>query len=270
MVIEAQNIIKDLVEYRKYLVIKGYKKSTIKYLMANVKEYVDYQSQHKTTLQEYFSYLENRINKNNPQLKLSNSSLNGIIYSLEKYFHYLEFVKNQEQINQKVATYKEEHPAIDYLTAEEVQNLFKAIKSPRDRLIACCLYHLGLRASEAVNLKKSDIDLKNKLVFIIKSKTGYQRYVPMNKTAQTIIKEYLKNHHTDYLLTGIRGPLKVNSLSRIIKKYVQAAKIKKRVYAHLLRHSVATHLLHQGMELEKIAQFLGHRNMDSTQRYTHF
>ncbi|QYS87803.1 tyrosine-type recombinase/integrase [Flavobacterium oreochromis] len=109
------------------------------------------------------------------------------------------------------------------------------------------------------------------MVFIAGSKTGHQRYVPINKTAKQILRNYLKLHIEYYLFKGVyKEQSNTHYLQKIVKKYAKEAGITKRVYPHLLRHSIATHLLQQGMQLEKIAQFLGHNSLDSTHRYTHF
>ena len=90
-----------------------------------------------------------------------------------------------------------------------------------------------------------------------------------------IFKSYLNQRNfskttTDFLLIGQRGKLKsVNSIETILKVITKNSGLQKRIYPHLLRHSIATHLLKNGMPLEKVSQFLGHKSIGSTQRYTH-
>jgi site-specific recombinase XerD len=268
MVIEDKNIIAKLLDYQKYLQIKNYQESSLKRLVAITKEYEYYQLSNPGSIKEYIDYLQNRNNRVNPKIKLAKSTINGHINGLKVYFTYREEVQGQKN-NQKLLYLKKELQAIDYLSIEEVQELFTKADL-REKAVIVCLYHLGLRASEAVNLKREHIDFSTNLVFIEKSKTKKKRYVPMNKTAQEILNKYLKTHQQDKALQGLFGDLVTNSLSKILKKLASKAGIKKRVYAHLLRHSIATHLLHQGMKIEQIAQFLGHSTVDSTQRYTHF
>ncbi len=72
------------------------------------------------------------------------------------------------------------------------------------------------------------------------------------------------------MLIGQRGKLKsVNSIETILKVITKNSGLQKRIYPHLLRHSIATHLLQNGMPLEKVSQFLGHKSIGSTERYTH-
>jgi site-specific recombinase XerD len=114
------------------------------------------------------------------------------------------------------------------------------------------------------------------LVFIRKSKTGYQRQVPISETLKTIFERYLQtrilffSRDNNYFLIGLKGKLTANgSIPQILNKLAKEAQISKRIHPHLLRHSIATHLLQNGMPLDKVSQFLGHKNIGSTQRYTH-
>jgi site-specific recombinase XerD len=257
-----------MIEYKKYLELIGYKKATIKYLSSIAKEYQEYTQNKTCTPLEYMSYLEHRKNKNNPSKTLSNSNLNTHIYGLKKYFEYLEKVEKRIVIA-PFLNYKVTPNSIDYLTIQEIKTLFKKAETLREKAILSCLYHLGLRASEASNLKIEDIDLKNNIAFISKTKTGHQRQIPINTTAQEILKKYINNREKGHLLLGLKGNLKSDAILGIVKKIARSTSIKKRVYAHLLRHSIATHLLNNGMELEKVSLFLGHKSLESTQRYTH-
>jgi site-specific recombinase XerD len=258
----------NLIQYKKYIELIGYKAQTIKYLYSIAKEYQEYTQDKNCTPLEYMQYLEQRKSKNDPSKTLSNSNLNAHIYGLKKYFEYLEKVENKIVIA-SFLNYKVTLNPIDYLTIAEIKTLFIKTQTIREEAILSCLYHLGLRASEASNLKIEDIDLKNNIAFISKTKTGYQRQVPINVTAQEILKKHIGNREKGYLLLGIKGNLKNHGILGVIKKIAKRTTIKKRVYPHLLRHSIATHLLQNGMELEKVSLFLGHKSLESTQRYTH-
>jgi site-specific recombinase XerD len=257
-----------MIAYKEHLELIGYKTSTINHLMTITKEYIDFNLNKQATSKEYIIYLENRKNKRNPNQKLSKSNLNFHIYGLKKYFAYLEKVENKTIIAEFL-NYKVVQKPIDYLTPEEVKILFKTAQDIRDKSILSCLYHLGLRASEASNLKIEDLDFRNNIAFISQSKTGYQRQIPINTTAQNILQKYITNREKGHLLLGIKGNLTSAGILGIVKKIARSTTIKKTVYPHLLRHSIATHLLQNGMELEKVSLFLGHKSIESTQRYTH-
>jgi site-specific recombinase XerD len=257
-------------EFRNYLQLKNYQKSTIKQYINRTKPFLEYQKNTNKTITEYYQELQTR--------NLKNSSLNSHLLALKSYTHFLKDTK-KEIFTTPVLRKKVVFEPIDFLTKEEIKTLFKSTqKRPdyhqRDQAVLGCLYHLALRASEAINLKIKDVDFENKLVFIEKSKTGHQRQVPMNESVTAIFKSFLNQRNNlnpnDYFLTGQRGKLKsVNSIETILKVITKQSGLEKRIYPHLLRHSIATHLLVNGMPLEKVSQFLGHKNIGSTQRYTH-
>ncbi len=253
-------------EFRAYLELKNYHKNTITDLLKSVKEYLDYNG----TPQDYLVYLSRRDNRQYPGKKLSPATLNNYIYGLKVYFNYLETTQ-QQHLPLKLLNYKITLKTIDVLTIKEVQLLFASATEARERAVLACLYHLGLRLSEASFLEPQDIDFKEQLVLIRKSKTGRQRQVPLSENACFVLKKYLhvRPDKGTSLLQGLKGNLTADGITQILRKIVQKSGITKKVYPHLLRHSIATHLLQSGMELEKVALFLGHRTMESTQRYTH-
>lgn len=265
-----------MIAYKKHLELIGYQPSTIYSLLYVAKEYLDYTAQKPCLMPDYLNYLSQRKNKNNPTKTLSKAQLNMHIYGLKKYFIYLERVENKT-ITDSFLSYKITQKPVIYLTLEEVKQLFEATKynprwQERDQAILACLYHLGLRVGEACNLKLEDINLENNTLLIKTSKTGFARQLPIPLNAQFIFNNYLEMNEiqpNDYFLQGLKKQINKQIIGRVLKNLKAKTTIKKRVYAHLLRHSIATQLLKNGMELEKISQFLGHRSMESTQKYTH-
>jgi site-specific recombinase XerD len=265
-----------MINYRQYLELIGYKASTIQTLQYIAGEYLNYVTQKPCTISDYLHYLAQRKNKNNPAKNLSNKHLNLHIYGLKKYFNYLEKVENKT-ITASFLNYKTTQKPIEYLTLEEIKQLFQAtIHNPqwhyRDQTILACLYHLGLRVGEACHLKVEDIHLETNILLVRTSKTGYPRQLPIAAHARMIFENYLENSDlqpNDYFLQGVNKKLNKQVISRVLAKLKVKTNIQKRIYPHLLRHSIATQLLQNGMEIEKISQFLGHRSLESTQIYTH-
>jgi site-specific recombinase XerD len=260
-------------EFSQFLQLKGYKASTIKNTIKVIKEYQTFvRSQPK---ENYLNYLKQRQNKNHPNQKLSLQTINSQIYCLKLYDKYLHF-KNEPGLKLNFLLNKLKPKKIETLTIEEIKQLFKATESrpkwaKRDKSVLVCLYHLGLRAGETANLKTEEINFEENWLLIANSKTGYQRQVPINPTAKAILEEYANeiNPENPFFIQGLKGKLQADSLLQIIKKLTQTAQIQKRVYAHLLRHSIATHLMHNGLDITQVSKFLGHRRLDSTERYTH-
>lgn len=265
-----------MIAYKKHLELIGYQSSTIQSLLYVAKEYLDYTAQKTCSIPDYLIYLAGRKNKNNSSKTLSKAQLNMHIYGLKKYFTYLEKVENKT-VTDSFLSYKITQKPIVYLTLEEIKSLFEATtQNPqwhyRDQAILACLYHLGLRVGEACNLKLEDISLENNVLLIKTSKTGFARQLPIPANAKVIFATYLEIstiQPNEYFLQGVNKQLNKQVIGRILGKLKAKTTIQKRIYPHLLRHSIATQLLKNGMEIEKISQFLGHRSLESTQKYTH-
>lgn len=168
-----------------------------------------------------------------------------------------------------------------FLNFDEVEKLLDAPDISdnlgyRDRLIFETLYSSGMRISELVNLKVTDIDLQRG-VMKVTGKGSKQRFVPLYDTLSEKLKGYLVIRHDYFVKQRDEGWLFLsrngNKLDReyifmLVKKYCEKAQIDKNVSPHTLRHSFATHLLTNGADLRTIQIFLGHSDLSTTQRYT--
>lgn len=265
-----------LTDYIQYLKVRNYQKNSIKHYCIQVKAFETYKARTGGNINDYYLHLQTKRDKN----KLKNSSLNSHLQSLK---NYCDFLKTTNRTTYTLPMLREKiiEEKIDYLSLEEIRKLFNSTESRpefmyRDQAVLGCLYHLGLRASEASNLLLKNVDMENNLVFIEKSKTGHQRQVPISATLKIIFQYYLNNrsffliHPNDHFLLGLNGKLGADAgISQILKKLNTIAQIKKKLHPHLLRHTIATHLYQNGMPLEKVSQFLGHKSIGSTERYTH-
>jgi site-specific recombinase XerD len=170
----------------------------------------------------------------------------------------------------------------DWLTSREVQCMYEAISDDvlgiRDRAMLAVYYGCGLRLSEGAALTLRDIIEDRRLVYVRQGKGYKERYVPMAGRNYREIQLYIAEGRpqlvqgpTDRLFigAGTGKPLDRQSLYIRVKRLVSVAGLTKRISTHTLRHSIATHLLQNGMKLERIAEFLGHSCVDSTQLYTH-
>jgi integrase/recombinase XerD len=171
----------------------------------------------------------------------------------------------------------------EFLNEEEVDKMLYAIdrSSPegeRNRAIVETLYSCGLRVSELVNLKISDLHLEEEYI-LVTGKGNKQRLIPIGRLARKHIGLYmekirphvpLKKGAEDILFLNRRG----NKLSRvmifnIIKDTAKKAGIKKTISPHSLRHSFATHLVEGGADLRAVQEMLGHESITTTEIYTH-
>ena len=165
-------------------------------------------------------------------------------------------------------------PIPEVLSEQEVIELLKlptgSKTSLRDRMILELLYATGLRVSELIKLKKSDINLEGGFV-IASGKRSKERVVPLNIYSKDTIKAYLKEENPPgaYLLPNKRGGMLTRqAIWKIIRKY--AAKMaKEHISPHTMRHTFATHLLEGGADLRSVQILLGHEDISTTQIYTH-
>jgi integrase/recombinase XerD len=212
---------------------------------------------------------------------LKNSTLNGIIRSLKLFSQFLDET-SQGTLTIDLPYEPKEIPERDILTQEEIKAVYNAadetILGLRDRAILSIYYGCGLRSKEGQFLELSDIILDRKLVYVRKGKQYRERYVPFVQQQMTDFILYLKecrpeltteNTKNWFLLNNKGNQTDSSFLLKRIKSLTKAAGIQKDIGLHTLRHSIATHLMQSGMKIESISQFLGHKNIDSTQRYTH-
>ncbi|MEG2335833.1 tyrosine-type recombinase/integrase [Chryseobacterium sp.] len=256
--------------FKRYLELRNYQKRNVTRLLSMVQEYRNYIEKGNLPI-EYITYLKQRKHKTQPHKNLSLNTINNHLFALKVYKNYQEEILCQDTDLIICRSFKTHVAEIEILSPEEIQILLESTINTRDKAVICCLYYLGLRIGEAAELLLEDIDLKDGKVLVRKSKTGYQREVPIHSKAIEIFEEYIEEriHKGDCFLQGQKGNLTPSGIEFIIEKVAEKSKIKKRIYPHLLRHSIATHLLKNGMELIKVSRFLGHRSLESTQRYTH-
>ena len=170
-----------------------------------------------------------------------------------------------------------------YLSLEEVDALLAApdLSTPRglrDRAMLDVLYATGLRVSELVSLRPSDLNLEVGFLTCI-GKGDKQRVVPVGEQAVAALRAYmtggraalLKGQPSPWLFPGGRGPGALTRVGfwKLLKTYALKAGVMSDVSPHVLRHSFATHLLDRGADLRAIQMMLGHAALSTTQIYTH-
>ena len=158
------------------------------------------------------------------------------------------------------------------LNAGEVLALFDACTNIKHRLILTIIYSAGLRVSEAVTLKMSDIDMERDMIYIKSAKGKKDRYTVLSGSVPDIMKEYIHFYKpTDWLFQGANNQthITIRSVQKIMQKALVKAGIRKDASVHTLRHSFATHLLEQGTDIRYIQKLLGHSSVVTTSIYTH-
>ncbi len=157
----------------------------------------------------------------------------------------------------------------EVLTKEEVKRLIDSADNRKSKLIISLLYSSGLRVSELVNLKISDLNLDESIGWVRKGKGNKDRLFSISSSLSKEIKEYLNDKEGNIYLFSKNEPLTTRNIQKIIKGTRIRSKINKKVTPHTLRHSLATHLLEQGTDIRLIQTLLGHASISTTQLYTH-
>ena len=207
-----------------------------------------------------------------------------IISSLKAFFKYL-YLENiiRDDPASLLESPRPGRKLPDTLSVEEVENLINTIdmslpEGERNKAIIETLYGCGLRVSELINLKITDIYAKDNFIKVI-GKGNKERLVPIGNTALKHIDLYLENSRRrlhpdrldeDILFLNRRGKkLSRNMIFIIVKELGKKSGIRKSISPHTFRHSFATHLVEGGADLRAVQEMLGHESIITTEIYTH-
>jgi len=230
----------------------------------------------KKELNSFFSSLN--------KIGLSSNSAARYYSSIKGFFQYL-FVQNyiKENPMEKVSSPKLKKSLPLVLSVNEVDSILSRpdtsnVLGLRDKALLELLYACGVRVSELLGLKVSDLFFNEEMIRVF-GKGSKERLVPVGRSAVKWINEYLiksrpmleKKHKSEnFLFLNKRGTkLSRMGIWKIVDKYVKDAGIKKEVHPHTFRHSFATHLLEGGADLRAVQEMLGHADISTTQIYTH-
>ncbi len=254
--------------------VKGrnrYARTFLQWLQSNqITSLEDIRAEH---LHNYKTYLE--------QKALGTRTIGQYLSGIKLFDEYLQRYEYPSIIKAKISIEEPPDTIKTIVTKEEIKKLYEATDaSPwgyRDRAVLAIYYGCGLRCNEGLELQIEDVDLKNNLLLVRKGKNSRQRHVPMSEGVKQDIKEYLEHgrkwflkQSSSYVIINSKGKqTEGKSLNIRLQRLTDKAGINKQITLHTLRHSIATHLLQNGMTLEKIAQFLGHQSLETTQVYTH-
>lgn len=162
----------------------------------------------------------------------------------------------------------------DILSTQEVERIIKTVRNIKHRTLLMVIYGAGLRVSEAVNLRISDIDRDRMTLHIRCAKGGKDRYVILSPVVYQALRDYWKAcRFKEYIFPSKSNPHKPLSTSRAAQLFKSAKKeagVTKAGGIHGFRHAFATHLLESGADIFAIKSLLGHASIQSTVRYLDF
>ncbi len=217
------------------------------------------------------------------EAQLSNNSINRKISSLKSYYKFLLKIKEIEVSpllkHKSLKVAKKVQIPFSVKEMEEVfelNNFSKDFEGVRNQLVIELLYTTGIRKTELIELKLSNIDFSRKSIKVI-GKRSKERYIPLLQCTINLLEEYLplrntiKGQANGNLLILSKNGNKVSQsfVYRLINTYFSVVSQKVKKSPHVLRHTFATHLLNNGADLNSVKELLGHASLSSTQIYTH-
>jgi integrase/recombinase XerC len=208
---------------------------------------------------------------------VSPRSVNRKISTLKTYFRYL--IREQiilESPMLKVVAPKSKKRLPIFIEEYQIESLLNKVEfddgfiGERDKLIIELFYVTGIRLSELINIKVSDVDYNNNLIKVL-GKRNKERLIPLSVSIINNIKLFTKkNDVNNYLFTNLGGTKVYTKLVyRVVKKYIGKISSINKKSPHILRHTFATHMLNNGADINAIKELLGHANLSATQVYTH-
>lgn len=211
------------------------------------------------------------------------TSVNRKIASLKTFY---KFLMRQEVIKKnpmtKIRVLKTQKRLPSFVKEADMVNLLDhvvfddTLEGWRDKLILELFYATGIRLSELITLKESQLDIRSHTIKVL-GKRNKERVIPFHKSIVPILKEYqqIRNKEVDMkkhgfvFVTDNGDPCYPMMVYRIVKKYLNHNTTSEKRSPHVLRHTYATHLLNKGAEINAVKDLLGHSSLAATQVYTH-
>ena len=250
--------------------VSSYKNDITSFAAWLNKKNIDQLKATSVDINSYISFLFNN--------GLKSSSINRKISSIK---HFYLFLLKKKIINNSPAdetsTPKQEKYLPTSMSEDEVECLLNSPKPSskierRDKAMIEILYATGMRISELVNLKLTDIDF-NRSVLKVLGKGSKERLVPYGEKASEALSIYLNDRKNseckDVFLSNRGSKITRGAFWQRIKIYIKRENLKSSISPHTLRHAFATHLLNRGADLRSVQILLGHSDLSTTQIYTH-
>jgi len=191
-------------------------------------------------------------------------------YSALKFFYETTLKRDWNGLRIPRVQMKRKLPVV--LSLQEIQAIFAATANLKHRALLMTIYSAGLRVSEVVHLKVSDLDSQRMVIRVQQGKGEKDRYTLLAQRTLEVLREYWREYRPQgWLFPGKpeTEPLSVSAVQRVFEKVLHQAGIKKPATVHTLRHSFATHMLENGVNIRVLQELLGHADVKTTEIYTH-
>ena len=274
-----------LMEFSTWSHARGYKLQTRIELSTHLQELLHYIEHHHgllvgASMSDYASYIQCRPNhRQGGSLSVSQISIH--CWMIRLLLEYLEQAKGRS-LSVKLPGLMRQMKRRNILSQGQIAKLYKWIaedskEAGLDRAMLAIYYSCGLRRKEGQNLLIGDIRLRQKAVRVRRGKGDKDRLVPLHEKSIKDLRDYVQAHRPKpkstsalHLFISSRGhAMSYTPFGRRLKMWSKVLELNWPLTLHSLRHSIASHLLENGMGMELIQHFLGHRSLSSTELYTH-
>jgi len=254
-------------EYRCKLLELRYSRNTLKTYCSLFEEFINFY--HKCEIQTIdermiIVFLQYLVMERKVSPSYQNQSINAIKF-------YYERVLGRPRKVYLVERPRRERKLPLVLNEEEISRVIKLVRNIKHKALIMITYSAGLRLSEVLNLRITDIDSKRMQIFVRQAKGRKDRYTLLSKKVLPVLRDYIKKEKPkEWLFEGIKGgKYSESSVHSLVSAAYQRAGIRKAVSFHTLRHCFGTHLLENGTDLRYIQALMGHASSKTTEIYTH-
>lgn len=256
-----------LQELEEKLVLKQYSYNTLKTYKSWFRQFLLYYSDIEPKAinsDQIRDYIIHRVREDG----ISESSQNQLINAIKFYY---EKVLGQDRMLYDIPRPKKPKKYPQILSEDEVERIINAVDNIKHKCILLIIYSAGLRLSEAINLRKSDIHEDLNCIYVQGAKGKKDRYTLLSSTLTEVLKEYYRRYQPEYwVFEGIHGgQYSSRSIQALFKRALERSRIKRKATVHTLRHSFATHLIMRGVDSMYVKELLGHSSIKTTEIYTH-
>ncbi len=274
----AHSVLQPFLDYLKFE--KRYSKHTLLSYQNDLSAFFDYiLTQYGETVLKDISHMY--IRSWLASLKdagLASKSINRKISSLKSFYKYqLRTGVLAQSPMARIIAPKNESRLPNFVADKDIKTLFEHVEfsegrqGETERLMMMMLYHTGMRLSELIHIKFSQVDVSNKSLKIL-GKGNKERIIPVSAELLSEIRTFRKTeeNHSELLFLNQKGkPFSPRAVYSFVRKYLSLVTTIDKKSPHVLRHSFATHLTNNGADLNAVKELLGHSSLASTQVYTH-
>ncbi|MBL4937746.1 site-specific integrase [Clostridium sp. YIM B02515] len=254
-------------QFKRDMELKGFSPSTQQSYLSHVALFAKHYNKSPELLdtEDIKAYLHYLISERNLSKSFVNQAYSGLKFLYET-------TLNKQWDMKKIPRTKKEKRLPQVLSQKEVKDILESVRNLKHKAILTTIYAAGLRVSEVVNLKISDIDSTNMQIRVRQGKGSKDRLTLLSDGNLKLLRDYFKYFRPiDWLFPGQDKdkPLTTRSVEKMMDKAVHKVGIAKPATVHTLRHCFATHLLESGVDIYYIQRLLGHTNIKSTSIYLH-